>query len=69
MRIIKQGKLIKQVKCDYCKCEFEYDSLDIKEEEKIVGFAGTSCCSSVSIPMKYVRCPECNNKIEVKIKR
>lgn len=62
MRIIKQGKLIKQVKCDYCKCEFEYGAEDIKED-----YDYPYGCFSHSAKQKYVKCPECGNKIKVKL--
>lgn len=63
MKIIKEGKLEKKQKCSYCECEFEYDVEDIEEgyDNPFDGLAG---CPK----QRFVRCPECGNKIKVRLK-
>lgn len=62
MKIIKQGKLNKVEKCNYCECEFEYDVEDIKEEFDY-GFV----CLSNATKQRFVKCPECGNKIKIRL--
>lgn len=64
MKIIKEGKLEKKVKCSYCECEFEYDVEDIKEDH-VHSF---DCIAAISKgKQRFVRCPECGNKIKVRL--
>lgn len=65
MKIIKEGKLEKKEKCSYCECEFEYGVEDIKEDydytfDCIVAFSKGK--------QRFVRCPECGNKIKVRLR-
>lgn len=62
MKIIKPGKLEKKVKCSYCECEFEYDVEDIKED-----YDYPYTCFASSTKQKFVKCPECGNKIKIKL--
>lgn len=52
-KIIKEGELpVKQVKCDYCGCEFEYDKRDLESE--CIG------CYEIAIKRYSVECPYCH---------
>lgn len=62
MRIIKEGKLEKKEKCSYCECEFEYGAEDIKED-----YDYPYTCLAYSTKQRFVKCPECGNKIKVRL--
>lgn len=67
MKIIKDGKLARQVTCQYCECIYEYNGEDVKTE---YDYANSYIQSSyyVNEDRKYVECPQCGEKHYLKIK-
>ena len=63
MKIIKSGDLDKKpfrkLTCSHCKCEFEYNRADIRNEPH------ANQLSQLNNPLKYVECPNCENQIRV----
>ena len=60
--VIKHGYLVKIEECSSCGCKFQYNiEQDIKVEYEM---NGVGC--EMGIKMRYVTCPECGHKIEVK---
>lgn len=60
--VIKHGYLVKIEECNSCGCKFQYNiKQDIEVEYEMNGVG----CES-DIEMRYVACPECGHKIEVK---
>lgn len=58
MKIIKDGKLNKQIICTYCSCIYEYEGKDVKVETDYA-------TALLTYPpqykeRKYVCCPQCN---------
>lgn len=58
MKVIKDGRLAKQVICSYCGCIYEYNGKDVKIEYDYCNI--TSCY--VNAERKYVECPQCGEK-------
>lgn len=56
MKVIKNGKLVKQVTCSYCECVYEYNGKDVKIEYDFCNIP--SCC--ITAGRRYVQCPQCN---------
>lgn len=59
MKVIKAGRLAKQVTCKYCECIYEYNGKDVKTE---YGYYGRSIKCCVNTERKYVECPQCGEK-------
>ena len=57
MKVIKKGKINNIVTCDFCECEYEFDSTDIKKESNIILNIGNN-----THEYKYVECPCCGHK-------
>ena len=60
--VITHGYLIKTAECQSCFCKFIYNTeedIEVEYEMNGVGREG-------DIKMRYVTCPECGKKIEVK---
>lgn len=61
MKVIKDGKLAKQVTCKYCECIYEYNGKDVKIEcDYCNSILPLSCY--VNVERKYVECPQCGEK-------
>lgn len=60
MKIIKNGKLNKQITCTYCGCVFEYEGKDVKVEYDYATALTLSTFPSKYNERKYVNCPQCN---------
>ena len=57
MRIIKHGKLKRQITCNYCGCEYEFDIEDTYTDTR--GYVTTTGFWNNN---RYVNCPECSLK-------
>lgn len=55
MKIIKDGKLVKQVTCSYCGCVYEFEGKDVLKK---IDYATSIVYSKPT--RKYVQCPQCN---------
>ena len=55
MKIIKDGRLVKQATCSYCGCVYESEGKDVLKEFDYA----ISMVYPKSI-RKYVQCPQCN---------
>ena len=61
MKVIKDGKLAKQVTCSYCDCIYEYNGKDVKiEYDYCSQTIHISCYKNAE--RKYVECPQCGEK-------
>lgn len=65
MRIIKEGNIVKEVKCSYCNCEYEFETKDICDE-----YYSNIISSDYSYEERFVRkfvyCPECGEKYYIR---
>ena len=57
MRIIKHGKLKRQITCNYCGCEYEFDIEDTYTDA--LGYVTTAGFWNNN---RYVDCPDCGLK-------
>lgn len=66
MKIIKNGKLAKQVTCSYCECVYEYNGKDVKiEYDYCSNYINTTSCYK-NVERKYIPCPQCGEKYYLK---